>query len=189
MFAGIPASAPAARQLIRGLLADCPRLDDCELVASEFIANAIRHSASGDEGGTFVLRIVVGDDRVRIEVEDEGNRDQPGVRGRRAAAPGVLPVQVGPCGAAEYGRGLFLVQAIADETGHYRTDGNGHVAWAELDWYAGLPELAAIIRASRRRCAKAARPVTRGPRAQSPACAAADRGRRPRRPVHRQPTG
>jgi serine/threonine-protein kinase RsbW len=134
MFAGTPESAPIARRVIRDLLADCPRLDDCELIASEFIANAIQHSASGNEGGTFVLTIVVGDDQVRIEVEDRGN----GVPGgwNPDAAPGVLSAPVATHGTVDCGRGLFLVQAIADETGHHPAAGNGHVAWAELGWYA-----------------------------------------------------
>src|SRR5215469_1156342 len=78
IFAGVPASAGVARRIIRDLLAGCPRLDDCELIATELIANAIRHSASGDEGGTFLLTILAGDDRVRIEVEDQGSEAQPG---------------------------------------------------------------------------------------------------------------
>jgi serine/threonine-protein kinase RsbW len=144
-FAGTPASAPAARQLIRRMLAGCPRLDDCELVATEFIANAIRHSASGNEGGTFVLRILVGDDRVRIEVEDEGTCGRP-AGWNRCAAPGTLPGRVGACDAPDDGRGLFLVQAIADETGHDPTDENGHVAWAELRWHTRLVRPAANFR-------------------------------------------
>jgi anti-sigma regulatory factor (Ser/Thr protein kinase) len=136
-FAGSPASAPAARRLIRRMLAGCPRLDDCELVASEFIANAIQHSASGGKDGTFVLRVVAGEGRVRIEVEDQGRYGQPG-GWHRGVARGVVPAPTDAC-AAVGGRGLLLVQAIADQTGHDPTDGNGHVAWAELGWCAGLP--------------------------------------------------
>jgi anti-sigma regulatory factor (Ser/Thr protein kinase) len=141
VFAGTPESAPIARQLMRDLLAGCPRLDDCELVATEFIANAIRHSASGREGGTFVLTIVLCDDRVRIEVNDEGTGDQPGVW-YPAPVPRSLPAQAGPDDVVDDGRGLFLVQAIADGTGHHPGEGNSHIAWAELGWYARLARTA-----------------------------------------------
>jgi serine/threonine-protein kinase RsbW len=133
VFAGTPQSAPAARRMVRDLLAGCPRLDDCELIATEFVANAIQHSDSGHDGGAFVFTIVVGDDRVRIEVEDQGNGGPGGWY--PDAAPGVPPAPAEDPGAVERGRGLFIVRAIADETGHHSVHGNRHVAWAELGWY------------------------------------------------------
>jgi anti-sigma regulatory factor (Ser/Thr protein kinase) len=131
VFEGVAASAGLARQLIRDVLPGCPRLDDCQLVATELIANAVRHSASGNEGGTLLLTILLGDDLVRIEVEDQGNGMQPGDWHRKATlaagpAPGHHDAD------ADDGRGLYLVRAIADESGHEATGSYGHLAWAQL---------------------------------------------------------
>lgn len=143
ILAGVPASARVARQLMHVLLPGCPRLGDCELVATELIANAIRHSVSGDEGGTFLLAILVGEDRVRIEVEDKGSATGPGDwQLNMLLASGPAP---GDChDVADFGRGLYLVQTIADKSGHEATDSNGHVAWAELNWNPRLPGRVAL---------------------------------------------
>jgi Histidine kinase-like ATPase domain len=71
-FPGLPAIVPAARRYVRGVLEGTPRGDDVELIASEFIANAIRHTPSGDKGGTFTVRISGGNGWTRIEVSDAG---------------------------------------------------------------------------------------------------------------------
>jgi serine/threonine-protein kinase RsbW len=140
VFAGTPESAPAARRLIRDLLAGCPRLDDCELVATELIANAIRHSASGNEGGTFLLTITAAADRIRLEVEDQGSTQEMH-DWYHDAMRNAIPAQADA--ADDCGRGLALVQAIADETGNRLADDNGHVAWAELCWMS-LPLFAGL---------------------------------------------
>ena len=49
------------------------------LVASEFAANSVLHSASR-YGGAFILRAEVGQDRLRIEVEDAGGPWRDGLR-------------------------------------------------------------------------------------------------------------
>ena len=50
-----------------------PAADDAVLLISELAANAIAHSASGQPGGTFTLRVQVRDGCVRGEVEDQGS--------------------------------------------------------------------------------------------------------------------
>jgi len=47
------------RSDLRGLLADCPAVDDVVLCASELATNAVRHSRSGLRGGSFTMRITV----------------------------------------------------------------------------------------------------------------------------------
>jgi hypothetical protein len=56
------------------------RVDDAVLIASEFATNCVLHS----DGGAFTLRAEIGQDRVRIEVEDAGGlwRDGPNEDGR-----------------------------------------------------------------------------------------------------------
>ena len=55
----------------------------------------------------------------RIELEDDGT-------GQWNAAPGDT--------FAECGRGLVLVSALADETGHDTTADRHHRVWAEVTW-------------------------------------------------------
>ena len=89
-------------------------VDEAVLIASEFVTNAVLHSASAD-GGAFTLRAEVGRDRLRIEVEDAGGPWRDGVR--------------------DDGRphGFDVVTAIAG-AGNWGIDGEdgGRVAWARL---------------------------------------------------------
>jgi anti-sigma regulatory factor (Ser/Thr protein kinase) len=86
-------------------------VDDAELAVSELVTNAVRHG-----GPPIVLRLVVADDRVSIEVRDGGS-------GR--------PVLRRPDADAMSGRGLALVRAVAEDWG-VRQDGAGKVVHATL---------------------------------------------------------
>jgi anti-sigma regulatory factor (Ser/Thr protein kinase) len=66
-----PGEVRLARAALAVWLGDCPRADDAVLVASEFATNSVLHSASR-HGGAFTLRAEVGQDGLRIEVEDGG---------------------------------------------------------------------------------------------------------------------
>jgi anti-sigma regulatory factor (Ser/Thr protein kinase) len=103
-----------ARAALAGWLGGWPLADDAILVASEFATNAVLHSDSS-QGGAFALRVEVGQDRLRIEVEDAGGPWRGGVR--------------------DDGRphGFDVVAAIAG-AGNWGIDGGagGRVAWAEL---------------------------------------------------------
>ncbi|MCJ0871252.1 ATP-binding protein [Streptomyces sp. AP-93] len=90
--------------------------DDALLVVSELLTNAGRHAraAVGREIETRYVRLPAG---VRIEVHD--------------AAPGraeVLPPDL----ERDYGRGLFLVAALADRWAAGERCGPGKRIWAEL---------------------------------------------------------
>lgn len=62
------------RAALRSLLRGCPVADDVVLVMSELAANAIRHSRSGREGGTFTARLQHVPGRYVLgEIEDGGS--------------------------------------------------------------------------------------------------------------------
>ena len=109
-----PRQVRVARAVLAGWLGGCPRADEAVLVASEFATNAVLHSASR-HGGAFILCAEVGQDRVRIEVEDAGGlwRDGPRDDGRP--------------------HGFDVVAAIAG-AGNWGIEGDagGRVAWARL---------------------------------------------------------
>jgi anti-sigma regulatory factor (Ser/Thr protein kinase) len=111
-----PKSASRARRLVRAALNTWdlgPLIDDGTLIISELVGNAARHS------GCRLLRVSVrlpDRDRVRLAVTDKCS--QP-------------PTAQEPCCENESGRGLMLVDAMADRWGtEYRTWGK--IVWAEL---------------------------------------------------------
>ncbi|TLP66525.1 ATP-binding protein [Microbispora triticiradicis] len=116
---GEPESVSAARAFATGCLpAGCPRADDVALVVSELATNAVLHSRSGDDGGTFVVLIDVEPGAVAVAVADAGPALVPGMR---------------PEGEDEHGRGLALVADLADAY-EVTTTETGRTAWVRLDW-------------------------------------------------------
>ncbi|MGW0856833.1 ATP-binding protein [Streptomyces sp. NPDC002690] len=122
---GLPAlraSVRTARDAVRDRLCawEVPGDTCCDavLLVSELATNAVLHT---DSGHVLCGLTLTGDERrLRIELHDE---DGPPVRpsGRR----------VGP--GEESGRGLLLVQQLADSWGSARsTRSEGKVVWAEL---------------------------------------------------------
>ena len=86
--------------------------DDVVLVVSELVTNAIVHTVSDEV--TCHLRIT--EDSVYIAVADQGS-DPIGPQVRATAV-------------SECGRGLQLVNALAEDWGVVRNDGQGRVVWA-----------------------------------------------------------
>lgn len=106
-------SSPArARAAIREVMeSDDERVDIAVLLVSELLANAVLYA------GTDVrLRLDVGRDVVRVEVEDSGTE---------------MPDPVVADLTAETGRGWLLVDELADRCGWNRLP-DGKVAWFEL---------------------------------------------------------
>ena len=105
-------SVRAARVLVRGELRRWGTgglVDDCSLIVSELVTNAIRH------GGTaFSLRLGSDGRWVYGEVFDAGD-------GLPCPAPGHLD--------ATDGRGLLIVGELADDWGVMRADGGGKTVW------------------------------------------------------------
>ncbi|MFJ5231825.1 SpoIIE family protein phosphatase [Kitasatospora sp. NPDC088391] len=131
-----PAGGRAAQQLrrrigqadlariseLRGELRDALRrwgvpelIDTAELLASELVTNAIRHT---DRDAMFTARLYqdAGRARLRVEVEDESD---------------LWPTRRTPGEQASSGRGLMLVEALADAWG-VEPRGTGKRMWFEL---------------------------------------------------------
>ncbi len=127
-----PRAPGIARATLRAVL-DTYRLTDltdaAELLASELVTNAHRHTDS-----PYSLRLrPVGPDRLRLAVWDADLY----IPAAFAGAPGEMTTLVDD--TAEEGRGLHLVQACADRWGGYPLGGayypgrpgGGKLLWAE----------------------------------------------------------
>lgn len=121
-FPGLAAIVPSVRRFVRGVLADLPRADDMELIASELVSNAIRHTPAGDPGGEFTVTVRAGPDWARIEVSDTGSGEWH-------------PDPDSGSRDDEYGRGLAIIAALADKFGH-TVDASSQTVWAEVCWTA-----------------------------------------------------
>ncbi|MCL3992945.1 ATP-binding protein [Streptomyces lavenduligriseus] len=115
---GFPEEVSRARRWTRDILRDSPLADDAELIVSELSTNAIRHTASGWDPGSFHLAVAVSAQVVAVSVTDDGGA---------ATAPKVEHQDHD----AEHGRGLDMVSAIAHRVVVHDTD-QGHTVTAEL---------------------------------------------------------
>ncbi|WP_228559951.1 ATP-binding protein [Catenulispora pinisilvae] len=98
-FAGRPECLVEARRFTVAVLGEGDGAHTVVLVADELAGNAIKHTASGEPGGEFVLRLARFGDRCRVRVDDQGGPTSP-----------VL------CSAGvedEAGRGLTLVNSLS----------------------------------------------------------------------------
>lgn len=94
-------------------------LDDVDLMVSEIATNAVRHTHSGLPGGGVRVSVLVSATRLRVEVQDEGG----------ARARPIVPPQRD--GLSESGRGLMIVDGLADRWGI--VDGKDGVSvWFEV---------------------------------------------------------
>ncbi|MEU9981570.1 ATP-binding protein [Streptomyces sp. NPDC050856] len=108
-------AVPEVRRSLRELLRHWGRpetTDAAELLTSELVTNALIHT---DHGAVVTARVTPG--RLRVEVRD--------------FVPEPPRPHLPECGERTHGRGLFLVQALADEWG-VTTHGMGKVVWFEL---------------------------------------------------------
>ena len=93
---------------------DAEVLDNAALLTSELVTNAIRHTRSGESGGSVGLMVAAVPDGIRVEVTDSGS----------AASVPVVKQDSYTCD----GHGLFLVEAVAREWG-CRRSGAGTTVW------------------------------------------------------------
>ncbi len=93
---------------------------DLVLITSELVTNALIHAGSDVD-----LRLRASDDRLRLEVRDSES-DPP--------VPAAYSLTDEGSARAEHGRGLFLVDALAD-TWHTSPNGRGKTVWLEM----GIP--------------------------------------------------
>jgi anti-sigma regulatory factor (Ser/Thr protein kinase) len=103
--------------LVREALNCCPEdtSEVAELLVSELVTNAVVHAQS-----RLVLQVEVADPRVEVSVEDLGG-----------GLP--LPTPDAPEDDSVGGRGLLLVDALADSWGCEQTP-SGKRVWFELAW-------------------------------------------------------
>src|SRR5579859_5475843 len=128
-FRGGADQVPQVRHWLADLLPDCAARGDLLLLASELCTNAITHSRSGEAGGQFSVDVDWSPALARVVIGDQG----------AAGAPAVAPAdEAVPSG--ESGRGLLLVDAVADDWGTASRP-NRRWVWADIGWQArgGLP--------------------------------------------------
>ncbi|MFG2356942.1 SpoIIE family protein phosphatase [Streptomyces sp. NPDC048521] len=92
--------------------------DDLELITSELVTNALIHAGSDVD-----LRLRAFGDRVRLEVRDSDS-DPP--------VPTAYSLTDEGSARAEHGRGLYLVDALA-QTWNTSPSGRGKTVWLEMD--------------------------------------------------------
>jgi anti-sigma regulatory factor (Ser/Thr protein kinase) len=111
LLPSVPTGVSKARSLVRTELTGWGHenlIDDCLLIVSELVTNAIRYG-----GSAYALRLEDREDRLYGEVFDPGGGE---------------PRQCSPNVDAVSGRGLQIVAAIADDWGVTTTQG-GKVVW------------------------------------------------------------
>ncbi len=116
-FDAAPESVGRARRFARDVLMEAgwgAQVDLAALLVSELVTNAVRHA--GGRGGQCAITISFDGDRAEVAVEDGDPRHPV----HRAAGP-----------LDEGGRGLYLVDTMADEWGT-RPAGGGKAVWFAL---------------------------------------------------------
>src|SRR3954453_13099001 len=93
---GFPEEISRARRWTRDILRGSPMADDAELIVSELSTNAVLHTASGLEAGSFHLALAVSAQVIALSVTDDG-------------ATGTAPKVEHRDQESEHGRGLGIV--------------------------------------------------------------------------------
>lgn len=124
-FSSTPRGARLARRLAGqrldtwGIPYDCDAHHTLTLIVAELAANAVRHGRVS--GRDFHLALACDATTVRIEVTDTRTEGVP-----------VAPVAATPTDLRDTGRGMLLVEHLADRWDwHPRRDGPGKTVWAE----------------------------------------------------------
>lgn len=115
---GLPEEISRARRWTRDILRDSPMADDAELIVSELSTNAVLHTASGLEAGSFHLALAVSAQVIALSVTDDGGT-------------GTAPKVEHRDQEAEHGRGLGMVSALAHRVVAHGSHG-GYTVTAEL---------------------------------------------------------
>jgi anti-sigma regulatory factor (Ser/Thr protein kinase) len=112
-----PEEIGRARRWTRDVLRGQPLADDAALIVSELGTNALLHSASGRQAGTFRITLALTADALTISVTDQGSPTAP-----RMERPG---------SEATHGRGLGMVSTLADRI-EITGDHHGRTVTAQL---------------------------------------------------------
>ncbi|WP_344290439.1 ATP-binding protein [Streptomyces synnematoformans] len=113
MFPRSAAAVGRARAFVAGCIGGCAaeQADDIRVCVSELVTNALQHTPTGRR---FLVRVVLNESVVRIEVHD---------------ASSDTPHLCTPADTDDRGRGLHLVDALADDWGVSDRTGPGKVVW------------------------------------------------------------
>ncbi|AKH83581.1 6-phosphofructokinase [Streptomyces sp. CNQ-509] len=125
MFARSARSVGKAREFVAAVLDAGDRADDIRLCVSELATNALRHTPAGR---LFLVRVVVQEHLVHVEVHDAGDGE---------------PHVCAPAETDDDGRGLLLVAALADDWGTSDRNGPGKAVWATFN-LPGAPPATAV---------------------------------------------
>jgi serine/threonine-protein kinase RsbW len=118
-FSGHADQVAAARRFVASAIhAPGPARDVSRLLVSEAATNALLHSGSGVDGGTFAVEYLISDHLLRVEVHDGGAPTGPHRRVHHLESM--------------TGRGLDLFDALSDRWGVDGTP-DGRTVWFELD--------------------------------------------------------
>jgi anti-sigma regulatory factor (Ser/Thr protein kinase) len=113
-----PTAPRAARRHLEGVIRRGDGIVDvADLLVTELVTNSVRHGGRAEDDRVEVL-IELDDDRIRVEVRDQGGGSAP-----------LEPMLERP---DEGGFGLLFVNTLADRWGSERRD-DGTVVWFEID--------------------------------------------------------
>ncbi|MFF7646613.1 ATP-binding protein [Streptomyces canus] len=125
-FTSTPRGARLARRLVSHRLSEwghpyaSPTNETVTLIAAELTANAVRHGHVPGRDFHLSLTETAPGSTLRVEVTD--------TRAEKLPAPGTQPLD------CESGRGLLLIDALADNWGVTgRPNGPGKTVWAEFN--------------------------------------------------------
>ncbi|TDE34186.1 ATP-binding protein [Actinomadura sp. 6K520] len=107
-FVGDATQARTARRFVSSLLADRPCLDDAVLTVDELVANALRHTKSGQDDGSFTVEVRFVGELVAVSVADQGGPGEPVARDAAVTD--------------ESGRGLRTISLTAESWGWHGND-------------------------------------------------------------------
>lgn len=117
-FESTPANVGAGRRYIMDLLSGHARADDIQVLASELVTNAVTHTGRPELG--FRVTVTTGLHRVTVTVTDGGSATVPTVRAE--ATDG-----------GAHGRGMAMVEVLADDWGMTRHGQDGTEVWFAFD--------------------------------------------------------
>jgi serine/threonine-protein kinase RsbW len=137
------ASVPVSRQVLNGCLetlgVTADTRTDIALALSEACANVIQHAGPADE---YEVQARASNGRCVIEVVNTAHRDAAGEDGDDLPVGQPFLPPAGPVSpTAEHGRGLQIIDAVADNVRLTQTNGEGTTVHfeKELDWVPDAP--------------------------------------------------
>ena len=114
-FPATPDQVREARQFLRRLLGDWPRVDDALACLSEIASNSVLHSNSRRPGGYFAVHVSLWPWMLRVAVEDEGG-----------------PWEHLHDGDDQRGRGLLIVEGLASDWSVIGNGAGARTVWFEI---------------------------------------------------------